>query len=142
MFKVLRVVYGTLLVAVLFVPFGTYHSTVEPYVTGTLWGYQLPVGYVGLVAGLAVLFSPKLQLLKGRLDFAVVTIGLVLLLSMLLSSREFFINLVNGTNFTTTQLNVDSSVGNLVVWGLSLLSLALGFLIRARVFRSTEDFPE
>jgi hypothetical protein len=142
MLKVLRVVYGVLLVAVLFVPFGTYHSTVEPYITGNLWGYQLPVGYVGLVSGLAVLLSPKLQLLKGRLDFIMVTIGLVLLLSLLLSSIGFFINLANGTNFTGAQIDVDSSVGNFVVWGLSLLSLALGFLIRARLFRSSDEFPE
>ena len=141
MFKVLRVIYGVLLIAVLFVPFGAYHSRTEPFITGFLWGYELPVGYVALVSGLAVLLYPKLSLLKGRLDFAVMMIGLVLLLSLSLSSKEFFINLFNGTSFSAGQIDVDSPVGNVVIWGLSLFSLALGFALRAKLFRSSDELP-
>lgn len=141
MFKVLRVAYGVLLIAVLFIPFGDYHSRAEPYIAGFLWGYELPVGYVALVSGLAVLFYPKLPLLKGRLDFVVVMIGLVLLLSLSISSKDFFINLLNGTDFNAGQIDVDSAVGNVVVWVLSLFSLALGFALRAKLFRSGDELP-
>jgi hypothetical protein len=136
MFKVLRVAYGLLLVAVLFVPFGAYHSRVEPYISGFLWGYQLPVGYVALVSGLLVILYPRLNMLKGRLDFLVVAIGLFLLLSFILFPKEFFINLLHGTSFSAAQIDVDSPVGNVVVWGLSLLSLALGFVLRAKLPRT------
>ena len=142
MFKVFRVAYGLLLVAVLFVPFGAYHSLVEPYIIGFLWGYQLPVGYVALVSGLLVILYPKLNALKGRLDFLVVIIGLLLLLSFMFFPKEFFINLLHGTSFSAAQIDVDSPVGNLVVWGLSLLSLALGFVLRAKLFRPLSEFTE
>src|SRR3990172_12159618 len=140
MLKVLRVAYGLLLVAVLFVPFGAYHSRVEPYLIGFLWGYQLPVGYVALVSGLLVILYPKLTALRGRLDFLVVAIGLVLLLSFMLSPKDFFINLLHGTSFSSAQIDVDSPVGNILVWGLSLLSLALGFVLRAKLFRPSGEF--
>ena len=135
-FKFLRVAYGLLLVAVLFVPFGVYHSTVEPYIIGFLWGYHLPVGYVALVSGLAVILYPKLTALKGRLDFLVVVIGLVLLFSLALIPKEFSINLLHSTSFSAAQIDVDYGVGNGVVWLLSLLSLALGFMLRAKLPRA------
>ncbi len=54
----MRLVYGLALVAILFTPFGVYHSVVEPYVVGSLWGYSLPIGYIGLALGIiAILFS-------------------------------------------------------------------------------------
>ena len=139
MVKLLRVAYGLMLVAVLFVPFGTYHSLVEPYVTGFLFGFDLPVGYVALVSGLAVILFPKFAPLKGRLDFLVVIIGLCLLLSFSLFPKEFSINLLNGTSFTAGQIDVEAPVGNIAVWALSLFSLALGFLLRAGFFRGSDE---
>ncbi len=52
-FTVFRLAYGTLLIAVLFVPFGIYNSMTEPYVSGALWGFMLPVGYVAAASGVA-----------------------------------------------------------------------------------------
>ena len=132
----LRLAYGAVLISLLFVPFGAYHSRVEPYISGFLWGYHLPVGYAALVSGLVVILYPKLTALKGRLDFLVVAIGLVLLLSFMLSPKDFFINLLHGTSFSSAQIDVDSPVGNVTVWGLSLFTLALGFVLRAKLFRS------
>jgi hypothetical protein len=55
--QLLQVAYGVMLGALLFTPFGVYHSRVEPYITGYLWGYHLPVGYVGVLLGMvAVLY--------------------------------------------------------------------------------------
>ena len=71
----------------------------------------------------------------------VVMIGLVLLLSLSISSKDFFINLLNGTDSNAGQIDVDSAVGNVVVWVLSLFSLALGFALRAKLFRSGDELP-
>lgn len=138
-FTLLRLVYAAMLISVLFFPFGAYHSRTEPFIIGFLWGFHLPVGYVALVSGLAVILYPKLAPLKGRLDFMVVVIGLVLLLSFALVPQEFAINLLNGTSFAAAQIDIDSPVGNLVVWGLSLLSLALGFVLKAKLFRTVNE---
>ena len=135
-FTFIRLAYGLMLIAVLFVPLGAYHSRVEPYVTGFLWGYELPVGYVALVSGLMVILYPRLTVFKGRLHFLVVVVGLVLLLSLTLVAKEFSINLIHGASFSSGQIDVDSPVGNVVVWGLSLFSLALGFVLRARLFHT------
>jgi hypothetical membrane protein len=139
MLRVFRVIYGLLLVAVLLIPIGVYHSRTEPYIVGSLWGFQLPVGYVALVSGLAVILHPRLSVMKGRLDFLIVAIGLVLLLSLSIP-KEFTINLLNSTSFSTAQIDVDSSAGNVVVWGLSLFSLIIGFFLKAKVFRLEDEY--
>ena len=137
----LRLAYGAVLISLLFVPFGAYHSRVELYISGFLWGYHLPVGHVAFVSGLLVILYPRLTPLKGRLDFLVVVIGLVLLLSFAIP-KEFSINLLHGTSFSSAQIDVDSPVGNVTVWGLSLFSLALGFVLRAKLFRSASQLTE
>jgi len=60
----------------------------------------------------------------------------------MLSPKDFFINLLHGTSFSSAQIDVDSPVGNILVWGLSLLSLALGFVLRAKLFRPSGEFTE
>ena len=125
----LRLTYGVMLGALLVTPFGAYHSISEPYITGHLWGYHLPIGYVGLLLGILAVGYPKLAFLKNRnFGSLMVLIGLLLLLSFVLSPKEYFINLIHGTNFSSSQIDVDIPVGNSAVWGLSLLSTALGLV--------------
>ncbi len=64
MLQILRLAYGALLIAVLFVPFGLYHTMAEPYVSGAIWGFMLPVGYVAAASGITVIFYPRSKLLK------------------------------------------------------------------------------
>jgi hypothetical protein len=125
--QLLRVAYGVMLGALLFIPFGVYHSRVESYITGYLWGYNLPIGYVGLLLGVVAVLYPRVHALR-RLKFSafLLFIGLSLFLTFLFSPRDYFINLFNGTNFSPAQIDVDFAVGNSAVLYLALLSMVVG----------------
>lgn len=127
--QLLRLAYGVVLGALLFTPFGVYHSRVEPYITGYLWGYNLPIGYAGLLLGIVAVLYPRLNALR-RLSFSsfMPFIGLFLLLSFFFSPKDYFINLIHSTNFSSVQIDVDFAVGNSAVLALSLLSIAFGLV--------------
>jgi hypothetical protein len=125
----LRLAYGVMLGALLVMPFGVYHSRVEPYITGYLWGYNLPIGYLGLLLGIAAVLYPRLNTLRSlRFSSFMPIIGLTLFLTFLFSPKDYFINLVHGTNFSSVQIDVDFAVGNSAVLGLSILSIAFGLV--------------
>ena len=44
--QTLRLAYGAMLITVLFLPFGLYNTMAEPYASGVVGGWMLPVGYV------------------------------------------------------------------------------------------------
>ena len=139
-FQFLRLAYGAMLVAMLFIPFGVYHSTSEPYIEGFLWGYHLPLGYVGLLSGVVVILYPMLTMPR-RLRFGslMMLIGLFLLLSFFFSPKDYFINVLHGTSFNSGQIDVDYPVGNSVVWGLSLLSIVIGLALRIKWVHPTSS---
>lgn len=124
----LRLAYGLTLIAILFIPFGSYHSFGEPAIYGVLWGYHLPVGYVALVLGVLVIFFPKM-ILASNYGFGatMVVIGLFLMLSLLLYPKQYSINLIHGTNVTA---DIDYPVGNSVTLFLSLFSIVVGLAAR------------
>ena len=125
----LRLAYGVTLAFLLVMPFGVYHSRVEPYITGYLWGYNLPIGYVGLLLGIAAVLYPKLNKLRNvRFSSFMPFIGLFLLLFFFFSPKDYFINLIHGTTFSSFQIDVDFAVGNSAVLGLSILSIAFGLV--------------
>jgi MFS family permease len=125
--QLLRVAYGVMLGTLLFTPFGVYHSRVEPYIIGYLWGYHLPVGYVGVLLGIVAVLYPRLNRLRSvRFSAFMPFIGLSLFLTFLFSPQDYFINLINGTNFSPAQIDVDFAVGNAAVLYLSILSIVLG----------------
>lgn len=123
----LRLAYGAVLIAVLFIPFGLYNTMVEPYVSGAIWGFMLPVGYVAAASGLAVIYYPHSKLLrKLGLGNILIVVGISLLLSLWLYPRELSISLLHGTNMIDT----DYSTFTGAVFWLSLLSTAMGVAIR------------
>jgi hypothetical protein len=125
--QLVRLVYGVMLGALLVMPFGVYHSTAEPYIVGSLWGYYLPVGYIGLLLCMVVIFYPKFSTLRSiRFGALMVIIGLSLLLTFIFSPIDYFINLLHSTSFSAGQIDVDFIVGNSAVLGLSLLSIVVG----------------
>jgi uncharacterized membrane protein len=83
----LRLIYGTALIALLFTPFAFYFSRVEPYFMGYIWGYQLPIGYVGLVLGLLVILSPKTIGRKLTFGTVMLVIGLTLIITIFLHTN-------------------------------------------------------
>jgi branched-subunit amino acid transport protein AzlD len=133
MLRILRVVYGLALVAILLFPFGVYHSRSEPYIIGYLWGYYLPIGYLGLVSGLFVFSYHKISFTK-KIGFGslMILIGILLIVSFLLSPKDFFVNLIHGTSFSSGQIDIDYPMGNSLVWVLSLFSIGAGLFLRIK----------
>ena len=133
MVQFFRLIYGLVLFTLLVMPFGVYHSRLEPYIIGNLWGYNLPIGYVGLASGLLVVLSQKIDFLNDlKFGYVMIIIGIFLLLSFLFSPKDFFINLLKGTNFSVGQIDIDYPIGNSAVWGLSLFSIITGLLLRIK----------
>jgi len=132
MLQPLRLTYGFALIAIIFTPFGVYHSISEPYIIGSLWGYHLLVGYVGLVSGILVVLYPKIGFVR-NLSFGslMILIGLFLMLSFI-PPKDYFVNLLHGTTFHPGQIDVDYPAGNSVVLALSILSIAIGFASRIK----------
>jgi hypothetical protein len=127
--QLLRLGYGIMLGALLVTPFGVYHSRAEPYIVGSLWGYQLPIGYLGLLLGILVILYPRFNTFKSlRFSALVVIIGLSLLLTFVFTPRDYVINLLNGTSFNSSQIDVDFAVGNSATLYLSLLSIIVGLV--------------
>jgi hypothetical protein len=124
---ILRLAYGAALIAVLFLPFGLYHTMAEPSVSGVVRGFRLPVGYVAAASGVAVIFYPRLKLLnKLGLGYLLMVVGVSLLLSLWLYPRELSISLLHGTNM----IDIDYSRFTGAVFWLSLLSVAGGIAIK------------
>ena len=97
--QILRLVYGATLIAIFFLPFGLYNTMAEPYVSGAVWGFMLPVGYVAEASGTVVIFYPRVKLLKNLgLGYLLIFVGVSLLLSLWLYPRELSISLLHGTN--------------------------------------------
>jgi len=129
MLQILRLAYGAVLIAVLFLPFGLYNTMAEPYVSGAVWGFMLPVGYVAAASGVTIILYPRSKLLK-RLGFGylLIAVGVSLLLSLWLYPRELSISLLYGTNM----IDIDYSTFTGAVFWLSLLSAAAGFAIKMK----------
>ena len=126
-FQFLRLAYGAVLFAVLFLPFGLYHTMAEPYVSGALCGFMLPVGYIAAASGVAIIFYPRSKLLrKLGLGYLLMVVGVSLLLSLLLYPRELTISLLHGTNM----IDIDYSTFTGAVFWLSLLSIVAGIAIK------------
>jgi hypothetical protein len=128
-FQLVRFVYGFMLAGLLVTPFLFYHSRVEPYIMGTLWGYQLPIGYVGLLLGILAIVYPRFTVLKNlRFSTIMAITGLSLLVALAFTPSDYLINLLNGTSFTPSQMDVESSLGILAVVWISILSIAVGLV--------------
>ena len=121
--RILRLAYGAMLIAVLFLPFGLYNTMAEPYVSGVVWGFMIPVGYVAAASGAVVILYPRWKLLR-RLGFGylLMAVGVCLLLSLWLYPRELSVSLLHGTNM----IDLDYSTFTGAVFWLSLLTVAAG----------------
>jgi hypothetical protein len=126
-FQFVRLAYGIMLGALLVTPFGVYHSISEPYVIGYLWGYDLPIGYIGFFLCIVMILYPRASSLRSlKFSTFMPIIGLFLLLTLIFSPNYYFINLQHGTNFSASQIDIDFQLGNSAVVIFSILSIALG----------------
>jgi len=128
-FQFVRFVYGLMLAGLLVTPFLFYHSRAEPYITGVLWGYQLPIGYVGLLLGILAIMYPRFNVLKNlRFSTIMAIAGLSLLVALIFNPSDYIINMLNGTSFTPGQMDVEASLGSITVVWISFLSLTAGLV--------------
>ncbi len=125
--QILRLAYGGVLVAVLFLPFGFYNTMAEPYASGVVWGFMLPVGYIAAVSGVAIVFYPQSKMLR-KLGFGyfLILVGISMALSLWLYPRELSISLLHGTNM----IDIDYSTLTGAVFWLSLLSVFSGIAVK------------
>jgi hypothetical protein len=129
--QILRLAYGAVLIAVLFLPFGIYNTMAEPYVSGAVWGFMLPVGHIAAASGAAVILYPRSKLLrKIGFSYLLIVVGVSMLLSLWLYPREYSISLLYGTNM----IDIDYSTFTGAVFWLSLLSAAAGTAISLAKF--------
>jgi hypothetical protein len=125
--QIIRLAYGATLLAVLFLPLGLYHTMAEPYVSGALWGFMLPAGYIAAASGVAVILYPRVKVLNRLgLGYLLMVVGVSLLLSLWLYPRELSISLLHGTNM----IDIDYSTFTGAVFWLSLLSVGIGIAIK------------
>jgi hypothetical protein len=119
---------GTIFASFLFLPWGTYHSIIEPYIADYLYGYKLPFGWVSFVCGLLIVLHQKTRL-SGimELDSFMMAGGLAILISLLLP-RGYFINLWHGVNHVAW--DVESSL-LILPFLLASLCVATGLISRA-----------
>jgi hypothetical protein len=130
-FMRIRLAYGAMLIAVLFAPFGIYHTMVEPYASGALFGFMLPVGYVAAASGVAMILFPRSTFLKRLgLGYLLTIIGVIMLLSAWIYPRELSISILYGTSMIDLDYSIFTGA---VVW-LSFLNIAAGLAIRATGF--------
>lgn len=128
-FQLVRFVYGLMLAGLLVTPFLFYHSRAEPYIMGVLWGYQLPIGYVGLLLGILAIVYPRFTVLKNlRFSTIMAITGLSLLVVFVFNPSDYLINILNGTNFTPGQMDVETSLGAIAVVWISFISITVGLV--------------
>ena len=63
-----------------------------------------------------------------------VAIGVLLIGSLYLVPREPFINWINGTNFSSSQIDIDFAVGNAVTLFIGLFSIVAGITAKISAY--------
>ena len=125
--RIFRVLLGIGFVSNLILPFGVYHSYVEPYVIDYLWGYKSPVGWIGLVLGLLLLAYPRTPVArKLSIGLFMVISGTLLLASVVITPSVTYdlLNLWHGTSIRAW--DIDRSTMNLWPVFLSIASIVIG----------------
>lgn len=122
-----------MLIAVFILPFGLCNTMAEPYVSGVVWGFMLPVGYAAAISGVAIIFYPRSKFLK-RMGFGylLMVVGVSLLLYLWLYPRELSISLLHGTNM----IDIDYSMFTGAVFWLSFLSIVAGIAVKMTRFKT------
>jgi hypothetical protein len=87
--------FGILYMLSFFSPLACYHSLSEPYLSGVLWAFMTPLGYVSLALGVIIALYPKIRLAK-HLSFAnlLAISGILLVVVYLIQPVDFFLNLL------------------------------------------------
>ena len=136
----IRIVLGFGFFSNLVLPFGVYHSYVEPYVTDYLWGYKMPFAWIGFLVGLLLLAYPRTPLVKKLNVGQLLVLGGIILLASLLAMPLLTNNILNLWHGTDTNAwDVDRET--LILWPLilSISSIVTGVVLSRRSWSSRKD---
>ncbi len=100
--NLLVAIVGLLFVLSAFAPLGSYHFMGKALVSGILWNFMLPTGWVAIAAGAVLLFHKRIGLENQRLAYAMLAASLFLLVISLLQGLgllldvDAFLGLLHG----------------------------------------------
>jgi hypothetical protein len=115
--NVIGIVFGLLFIASAVIPVGPYHSLGETNITGVLWNFMLPTGWLGIAIGVGLLLNERIGLNDKQLAYGMFAVSLLLLLAFLLQDVDYFLSFWHGIN---TNFDVNSQ------WFLAPASAYLG----------------
>ena len=76
----LSIVIGLFFIASEFVPLGAYHYIGEANITGVLWNFMLPSGWLALIVGVVLLFHGRIGLENKRLALFMFVVSLSIII--------------------------------------------------------------
>ena len=103
--RTVRSMFGIICIIALFSPLAVYHYLGEASISGTLWAFMTPIGYVALILGIILVLYPKLWLHR-RLRFPnlLIASGILMIIIYLVQPVKFFLALWHGT---TVEYDID-----------------------------------
>ena len=117
---------GLLFIASALVPLGPYHFRGEPNITGVLWNFMIPTGWLAIILGAVLLFHKKLGLENKRLAFLMFAASLLVIVFRF-PDVDYFLSLWHGV---TGDFDVEAR-GGFVPLAVALVSLLESFLVLA-----------
>ena len=87
---------GLLFIASSLVPVGVYHHEGEANITGVLWNFMIPTGWLYMLVGVVLIFHKRLGLENKRLAFVMFVAGLLFYPLLLRQNVDYWLGLWRG----------------------------------------------
>ena len=117
---------GFLILALAFVPIGAYHGLGDMDISGTLWNFMLPTGWLSIITGIVLLIHKRISLKNKRLAYVMFSFSLLLLMLFLLQDVDYHLSLWHGIK--DSNFDVDSFILTYVSAFTLILSTIAGLL--------------
>jgi hypothetical protein len=116
---------GLLLIVSAFVPLGPYHFVGEADITGVLWNFMLPTGWLALIFGVVLLFHMRLGIKDMRLAmFILFASGSTIVFRI--QDVDYFLSLWHGVN---GNFDVDRHAVSIFPFVVKILGLIAYFFV-------------
>lgn len=121
----IAIIVGLLFIVSAFVPLGPYHFLGEANITGVLWNFMVPTGWLAIIVGVVLLFHSKLGLTNKRLAIFMFAASLSVIVFRF-QDVDYFLSLWHGVK---GEFDVDRGFGSLIQFAIALLSVLAGLLV-------------
>ena len=119
------IIVGLLLIASAFVPLGPYHFVGEADITGVLWNFMLPTGWLSLIFGVILLFHMRLGIKNMRLAMLIlVASGSIIIFRF--QDVDYFLSLWHGVN---GEFDVDRHEVSIFPFVVAILGFFASFFV-------------